>query len=162
MQEVLNQADQLSGQCTTGSTDWFVALPQAFTNPLPGWQRGRIDMGVDFSAPPGTPILAPFNAVVAKVGAPGWPGGGGGVLLQPADGHYVYIYESVQAAVRPGEIVHAGQVIAYASGSSESTGIEVGFADASGAPLAHDVYTEGMVTSWGQRMDQFLTQLGAP
>jgi membrane-bound lytic murein transglycosylase B len=163
VQEVLDQANKISGHCSTTITDWSVALPQAaLSNPLPGWQRGRIDMGVDFSAQPGTPIRSPFDAVVVRVGAPGWPGGGGGVLLQPAHGQYVYIYESVQAAVQPGQPVQAGQVIGFGSATSSSTGIEIGFADASGAPLAHSVYIEGAVTAWGQRMDAFLTQLGAP
>jgi murein DD-endopeptidase MepM/ murein hydrolase activator NlpD len=119
-------------------------------------------MGVDFSAPPGTPIRAPLDAVVVGVGAPGWPGGGGGVLLQLANGKYMFIYESVQALVAPGERVQAGQVIAFGSATSASTGIEIGFADANGVPLAHDVYTEGDVTAWGQVMAQFLSELGVP
>ena len=77
------------------------------------------------------------------------------MLLQPAHGQYVYIYESVQAAVQPGQPVQAGQVIGFGSATSSSTGIEIGFADASGAPLAHGVYIEGAVTAWGQRMDAF-------
>jgi len=53
-------------------------------------------------------------------------------------------------------------VIGYGSATSSSTGIEIGFADANGSPLAAPVYSEGAVTAWGQRMDQFLTALGAP
>jgi len=170
VQQVLEQANQISGTCTTANGDWNVALPEASgsltnsatSNPVLGWQRGRIDMGVDFSAAPGTPIRAPLDAVVVKVGAPGWPGGGGGVLLQLANGKYMFIYESVQALVAPGERVQAGQVIAFGSATSASTGIEIGFADANGTPLAHDVYTEGDVTAWGQVMAQFLSELGVP
>ncbi len=162
VQQVLEQANQIAGRCTTATADYSVALPQVSTNPLPGWQRGRIDMGVDFSAAPGTPILSPFNAVVVKVGAPGWPGGGGGVLLEPAHGEFVFIYESVQAVVHPGERVLAGQAIGFASATSASTGIEIGFADASGAPLAAPVYSEGDVTAWGEQMALFLSELGVP
>jgi hypothetical protein len=169
VQQVLTQSDQLAGPCTSQPGDWNVALPasvalgdSAVSNPVPGWQRGRIDMGVDFSAPPGTPILAPLDSVVVRTGAPGWPGGGGGVLLQLANGRYMFIYESVQALVQPGQRVRAGQVIALAGPTSLSTGIEIGFADANGVPLAHDVYTEGDVTAWGQLMDQFLSELGVP
>jgi len=163
VQAVLDQANQISGRCTTSTTDLSLTLPQtSLSNPLPGWQRGRIDMGVDFSAPPGTPIRSPFDAVVVRVGAPGWPGGGGGVLLEPAHGQFVFIYESVQAVVSPGQRVHPGQVIGFGSATSSSTGIEIGFADANGSPLAAPVYSEGDVTAWGQRMDQFLTALGAP
>jgi hypothetical protein len=55
--------------------------------------------------------------------------------------------------------VVAGQQIAtFYPGSS----IEIGFSDAAGAPLAHDTYTEGKVTSWGKKMDAFLSSVGAP
>jgi hypothetical protein len=168
VQQVLAQADQIAGTCKTQSADWNVALPASAAlggstaNPVPGWTRGRIDMGVDFSATPGTQILAPLDAVVLRIGAPGWPGGGGGVLLQLANGRYMFIYESVQALVAAGDRVHAGQVIAVGSESSSSTGIEIGFADASGSPLAAPVYSEGDVTAWGQLMDQFLSELGVP
>jgi membrane-bound lytic murein transglycosylase B len=163
VQSVLDEANQISGRCTTATADLSLTLPQtSLSNPLPGWQRGRIDMGVDFSAPPGTPIRSPFDAVVVRVGAPGWPGGGGGVLLEPAHGQFVFIYESVQAVVNPGQRVQPGQVIGLGSATSSSTGIEIGFADANGSPLAAPVYSEGAVTAWGQRMDQFLTALGAP
>ncbi len=163
VQEVLQQANQIAGHCTTATADLSLTLPQtSLSNPLPGWQRGRIDMGVDFSAPPGTPIRSPFDAVVVRVGAPGWPGGGGGVLLEPAHGQYVFIYESVQAVVSPGQRVQPGQVIAFGSATSSSTGIEIGFADATGAPLAAPIYSEGDVTAWGQRMALFLSELGVP
>ncbi len=53
----------------------------------------------------------------------------------------------------------AGQQIAtFYPGSS----IEIGFADASGLALAHNTYTEGKVTSWGRKMDDFLSSVGAP
>jgi murein DD-endopeptidase MepM/ murein hydrolase activator NlpD len=169
VQQVLAQSDQLAGNCTAQPADWNVALPASaalgdstVANPVPGWQRGRIDMGVDFSASPGTPILAPLDSVVIRTGAPGWPGGGGGVLLQLPNGRYMFIYESVEALVHAGQRVDAGQVIAVAGPTSLSTGIEIGFADVNGVPLAHDVYTEGDVTAWGQLMDQFLSELGAP
>ncbi len=170
VQQVLEQANQISGTCTTASSNWDVALPEASgsltnsatSNPVLGWQRGRIDMGVDFSAAPGTPIRAPLDALVVKVGAPGWPGGGGGVLLQLANGTHIFIYESVQALVAPGERVQAGQVIAIGSATAASTGIEIGFADANGSPLAAPVYSEGDVTAWGQQMALFLSELGVP
>jgi membrane-bound lytic murein transglycosylase B len=162
VEQVLQQANRLSGHCKAASSAWNVSLPQVSTNPLPGWQRGRIDMGVDFSAAPGTPILSPFNAVVVKVGASGWPGGGGGVLLQPAHGQFVYIYESVESVVRPGQRVLAGQKIGFGGPTASSTGIEIGFADANGSPLAAPVYSEGDVTAWGQRMALFLSELGVP
>ena len=61
--------------------------------------------------------------------------------------------------MKPGDLVLPGERIAtFYPGSS----IEIGFADASGAPLAHTHYTEGKVTGWGKRMFKFLHTLGVP
>ena len=49
-----------------------------------------------------------------------------------------------------------------AHGHTGGTGIETGFADASGVPLAHAGYTEGKVTGWGTKMRQFLDMLEHP
>jgi hypothetical protein len=166
VQAVLAQSGQLAGSCQTEPGDWNVALPasaafgdQNVVNPVPGWTRGRIDMGVDWSAPVGTPILAPVDSIVIRTGAPGWPGGAGGVLLQLPNGRYMFIYESLTATVHAGQRVAAGQIIGVANNGG--AGIEIGWADATGSPLAAPIYNEGDVTAWGQLMDQFLTELGA-
>jgi murein DD-endopeptidase MepM/ murein hydrolase activator NlpD len=125
-------------------------------NPLPGWHRSRIDQGVDFYG--GRRIVAPENAVVVSTGAVGWPEGGG-VLLHTASGAYVYIYEGVTAAVKAGERVAAGQLIANGKPGGS---IEVGFADSNGVPLSHAEYSEGLVTKWGKKAAQWLDLLGAP
>ena len=53
----------------------------------------------------------------------------------------------------------AGQQIAtFYPGSS----IEIGYADATGLTLAHDIYTEGMQTQQGKKMWEFLHGLGGP
>ena len=79
------------------------------------------------------------------------------LLDGPRAGHIVYVYEGITPTVRPGEEVLAGQQIAtFYPGSS----IEIGWSDATGAPLSHSVYTEGMVTQWGKRMWSFLHSLG--
>jgi hypothetical protein len=135
-----------------------------YQSPFLDFVWGRIDMGVDFT---GTgPILAIGNAKILKIGAPGWPNGGAGpagqgVLYQlldgPRAGQIVYVYEGLTPTVHPGQRVVAGQRIAtFYPGSS----IEIGFADASGAPLAHASYYEGKVTGWGKRMYSFLHSLG--
>jgi len=109
--------------------------------------EGRTDMGVDFTGV--GPILAIGNAKILQVGAPGWPNGGAGpagqgVLYQLLDGsragQIVYVYEGVTPTVHAGQKVVAGQRIAtFYPGSS----IEIGWSDASGAPLSHASYYEG-------------------
>lgn len=128
-----------------------------------GWAPERIDQGVDFApSHTGAPIYSPGNAKVLKVGAPGWPSGGKGVLLQlldgPMKGRNVFIYEAISPMVRVGQIVHAGEQVG--AGVFGETGIEIGFADSAGTPLSHAEYTEGKVTVWGTKMRQWLTSLG--
>jgi hypothetical protein len=128
--------------------------------------KGRIDQGVDYVGQ--GPINAIGNARILRVGAPGWPNGGAGpagqgvlykLLDGPQQGSIVFVYEGITPTVKAGEEVVAGQQIAtFYPGSS----IEIGFADSAGVPLAHDHYTEGKVTGWGRKMDDFLTSVGAP
>jgi hypothetical protein len=117
---------------------------------------GRIDMGVDFVG--NGPINAIGDAVILKTGAPGWPQGGGvlyKLLDGPRAGAVIFVYEGVQALVRPGQRVLAGQPVAqFIPGS-----IEIGFADANGVPLSHAIYTEGMVTPWGRKMQAFMKEI---
>ncbi|HEX8752196.1 MAG TPA: lytic murein transglycosylase [Solirubrobacterales bacterium] len=136
--------------------------PEAgYVNPFPNATEGRTDQGVDFT---GTgPIAAIGDAEILKTGAPGWPEGGG-VLYRLLGGSHagqvIFVYEGLVPTVKPGERVAAGQQIAtFIPGGS----IEIGFADANGVPLAHSVYTEGLVTEWGQKMAAFLKELnGSP
>lgn len=134
------------------------AGPGGKTNPVPGFQSGRIDQGVDFAPTrEGQPIYAPAAGTIVKTGAPGWPGGGG-VLLHTTGGEYIFFYESLTPTVHAGQRVSAGDVIARAH--TGGTGIEIGFADRNGVPLAHAGYTEGKVTGWGRRMATYLKALG--
>jgi murein DD-endopeptidase MepM/ murein hydrolase activator NlpD len=136
------------------------AYESAYVSPFLNATPGRIDMGVDFT---GTgPIAAVGNARVLRTGAPGWPEGGG-VLYQlldgPNAGQIIYVYEGVDATVQAGERVGAGQQIAtFRPGGS----IEIGFADAAGAPLSAPIYHEGDETAWGARMANFLAGIGSP
>lgn len=127
-----------------------------------GWVEGRTDQGVDFAPQVnGAPILSPGAAKVLKIGAPGWPSGEKGVLLQllngPLKGKIIFIYEAINPTVRVGELVAAGQVIGH--GVLGETGVEIGFSDSAGVPLAHGEYTEGKVTKWGTAMRNFLAGL---
>ena len=144
----------------------FSELSGGYVNPFPDSVLGRTDMGVDFTG--SGPILAIGTARILQVGAPGWPNGGAGpaeqgvlyrLLSGPEAGSIIYVYEGLTPMVKPGDLVLPGERIAtFYPGSS----IEIGFADAAGAPLAHDNYTEGKVTGWGKRMFKFLNTLGVP
>lgn len=128
-----------------------------------GWSESRTDQGVDFApSHSGVPIVAPGNARVTKVGAPGWPSGGKGVLLKlldgPLKGRNIFIYEAISPTVKVGQIVHAGEQVG--TGVFGETGIEIGFADNAGTPLSHAEYTEGKETVWGKKMRAWLAKLG--
>ena len=141
----------------------FYPLPgSGYVSPFVDAVRGRIDQGVDYV---GTgPIRAIGKARILKIGAPGWPGGGG-VLYRLLDGsragQVVFVYEGIEPTVHAGDLVMAGEQIGtFVPGSS--TGIEIGFADGNGVPLSHANYHEGKATRWGRKMASFLSTIGAP
>lgn len=120
---------------------------------------GRIDQGQDFG---GTgPIYAIGDCRILKTGAPGWPGGGG-VLYQllngPRAGQIIFVYEGIKVTVKKHDVVKAGHLIGEFIPFSP-TGIEIGFADASGVPLSHAEYVEGKETVHGKEMAAFLAGL---
>ncbi len=139
---------------------YYPAYEIEYVSPFLNATTGRIDQGVDFT---GTgPIAAVGDAEILKTGAPGWPEGGGvlyRLLSGSRAGQIVFVYEGIQATVRAGEHVSAGEQIgAFVPGGS----IEMGFADASGVPLSHGEYQEGVETVWGHKMAAFLTGIGGP
>ncbi len=120
---------------------------------------GRIDQGQDFGGRGS--ILAIGNAEVVKLGAPGWPGGGGilyRLLDGPRRGRYVFVYEGVRPAVHVGQRVAAGEVIGQIIPGT-STGIETGWAKANGEPVSHAEYHEGLETRAGKAFAGFLASL---
>jgi hypothetical protein len=122
---------------------------------------GRIDQGQDFG---GTgAIVAIGRSRVEKVTYrdPGWEGGQTMLLRLldgPLRGAYYYVNEGVTPAVRRGQIVEAGQKIGELIPGSTS-GIEIGWAQASGEPVSHPGYTEGKKTTGGKTMAGFLAGL---
>jgi murein DD-endopeptidase MepM/ murein hydrolase activator NlpD len=164
VQAVMTEANRMQGRCKAKYVDWSIALPAAandYVNPFAqstNLVTGRIDQGVDFT---GTgPIVAIGNAKVLRVGAPGWPEGGG-VLYRltdgPLAGQVIFVYEGVDATVKAGQTVKAGEQIAtFRPGGS----IEIGLADAAGVPLSHASYFEGKVTESGIEMFSLLQSLG--
>lgn len=127
--------------------------------PFLEYQTGRIDQGVDYTGK--GPILAVGRAQILRVGAPGWPEGGGvlyKLLEGPLAGHSVYVYEGVDVPkyIKPGLIVHAGQPIAtFRKGGS----IEIGLANEAGVPLSHAGYEEGDETHYGKAFKRILDQI---
>ena len=84
-----------------------------YVSPFVSATQGRIDQGVDFTG--SGPILAVGDARILATGAPGWPEGGGvlyKLLDGPAAGQTIFVYEGVQATVKAGRRVSAGQQIA--------------------------------------------------
>jgi hypothetical protein len=81
---------------------------------------GQMHYGLDLAAPLGTPILAATDGVVLKAGAAS--GFGNAVYIQDAEGN-VHIYGHMRYYdVEPGQIVHAGDVIAKVGNEGYSTG----------------------------------------
>jgi murein DD-endopeptidase MepM/ murein hydrolase activator NlpD len=139
---------------------YLPAYEVEYVSPFLNAITGRIDQGVDFT---GTgPIAAVGDAEILATGAPGWPEGGGvlyKLLSGSRAGEVIFVYEGIQATVHAGQRVSAGDRIGvFVAGGS----IEMGFADASGAPLSHAEYQEGEETVWGREMASFLASIGGP
>lgn len=80
----------------------------------------RMHMGIDFGAPTGTPVYAAGDGVVEKAG---WVNGYGRWLQIKHSGGLETGYGHLSRwAVRQGEHVHQGQVVAYVGSTGMSTG----------------------------------------
>jgi murein DD-endopeptidase MepM/ murein hydrolase activator NlpD len=81
---------------------------------------GQMHYGIDLAAPLGTPIMAAVDGVVLRAGPAS--GFGNAVYIQDSDGD-VHIYGHMRYYdVEPGQIVHAGDVIAKVGNEGYSTG----------------------------------------
>lgn len=138
-----------------------------YRNPLgrvSGLRPERIDQGVDFAG--AGPVGAIGRAVINLTNGGGWPGGPFmSYRLQdgPLAGRNVFLAENIHPVVRAGQTVKAGQTIANMFNGG--TGIEMGFADGSGARTLARVtsgYREGQVTPAGKAFEQLLRLLGVP
>lgn len=107
-----------------------------------GLSYAGVDQGIDFTGP--GDVYALDNAVITRVtrGGSGWPGEGAvlnyKLLSGPKAGQYVYVAEDFAPRVdlRPGMIVKRGETVGRATGSGKAPGIEIGWAQPSGIPLA--------------------------
>jgi murein DD-endopeptidase MepM/ murein hydrolase activator NlpD len=87
-------------------------------HPILGYTR--MHMGIDFGAPTGTPVYAAGDGVVEKAG---WAGGYGRWLQIKHSGGLETGYGHLSRwAVKQGQHVHQGQVVAYVGSTGMSTG----------------------------------------
>jgi murein DD-endopeptidase MepM/ murein hydrolase activator NlpD len=88
-------------------------------HPLLGYSK--MHMGVDFGAPPGTPIKAAGNGTVEFAGRNG--AYGNMVKIKHQDGYEtLYAHMSRLANVAPGTKVNQGQIIGYVGSTGRTTG----------------------------------------
>lgn len=135
-------------------------LPGGYVSPFAGnATAGRTDQGVDFSAPPGSNVLAIGKAKIAGI-IPNWYQGQPLIYYQllegPRKGAFIYAAEQITPTVKVGQVVRAGQPIGRVA--AKGTGLELGFATSTGATLAHTTsgYVEGQATAAGNAFRSFL------
>lgn len=136
-------------------------------DPIPGYTIGRDDMGVDATAPVGSPIYAPLASQLVQI-VPGWylgqplllfkfvnpPGG----ALSP----YWYVAEEIGPATTTiGTVFSARQVVARFAPSG--TGIEIGWGSPTSTARTLAAVTDpaaanppaGATTLWGESFKRF-------
>ena len=137
-------------------------------DPIPGFTIGRDDMGVDASAPVGTPIYAPLDSQLVEV-VGDWYAGQPLLLFRflnrpagaPSD--YWYVAEEITpVSTTVGTIFRARQAVARFAPSG--TGIEIGWGSptSSGRTLAQQMGDSaaanppaGAQTTWGESFKRF-------
>src|SRR6185437_12301653 len=138
-----------------------------YANPFAGDSgvtQGRTDMGVDFTAPAGSKIGAIGAGRITDIIA-NWFKGQPLVEEQltsgPDKGKFVYYAEQLNALVKQGQQVRAGQAIGTVA--SSGTGLELGFGAPGGKTLAQATtgYHEGQITPAGQAFNKFLQSIGS-
>ena len=142
--------------------------PNGYANPLrgiSGLTTERIDQGVDYNG--SGPIYALGDGVVLNIYNGGWPNG---VYISyrltngPAAGDVVYVAESVNPSVTPGQSVTPNTVIGTLYNGSN--GIETGWANPGGdgttmAAIYGQFYGANS-TAFGYNFSQLLSSLGGP
>lgn len=143
-----------------------VTIPAEYVSPFgPASHlvRGREDMGIDFSATPGSSIGA-IGAGIINAIIPNWYKGQPLIeeLLTSGShkGQHVYYAEQINPHVRVGQRVRPGQAIGTVAASG--TGLELGFGAGGGRTLAQATtgYTEGQKTPAAEAFSKFLGSVG--
>jgi hypothetical protein len=136
-------------------------------DPIPGFVIGRDDMGVDATAPVGSPIYAPLASRLVEI-VPGWYLGQPLLLFQflrPPAGAlapYWYVAEQITpASTTTGTVFQAHQVVARFAPSG--TGIEIGWGSPTSNARTLAAVTDpgaanppaGATTPWGESFKRF-------
>ena len=111
-----------------------------------GRSGGRKHKGVDIFAPDGTPVLAAADGVIVKRATSAQ--GGISLYQRDADGRTIYYYAHLQryrAGIKEGDLVRAGDVIAYVG--------HTGNAPAGNPHLHFAVYTVSDPNRWWRGRD---------
>lgn len=108
----------------------FARITSRFTNSRfhPIYKRNQAHNGVDYAAPPGTPIMSVGNGVVAFVGR---KGSAGNMIRIRHNGTYQTAYCHLSAyakGLRQGDRVNQGEVIGYVGSTGAATGPHLHFA----------------------------------
>jgi murein DD-endopeptidase MepM/ murein hydrolase activator NlpD len=93
------------------------------TDPFTG--ETAMHAGIDFAAPPGTPILAAAGGVVAEAGR--HPAFGNMVEIDHGNGLSTLYAHASRLEVKPGQIVRAGEKVALVGSTGRSTGPHLHF-----------------------------------
>ena len=155
-------------QSTGSSNPSPPVAPSGYANPLraiSGLSSERVDQGVDYNG--SGPIYALGDGVVLNIYNSGWPNG---VYISyrltngPAAGDVVYVAESVNPTVTPGQSVTPNTVIGTLYNGS--SGIETGWANPGGngttmAAIYGQFYGANS-TAFGYNFSQLLSSLGGP
>ena len=135
-----------------------------YVNPVPGGTVGRTDQGVDISAAPGTPVRAIANETLVGIIQNWYQGQPFYWFREQGTNVYNYVAEQFSSRLRIGQSVSQGQEIGTVA--SSGTGLELGYATASGQTLARATtgYTEGQATPAGEsyRQNVLQNQAGGP
>lgn len=91
-----------------------------------GMRRRRMHRGVDLAYPMGTPVVAAFDGIVriSKANAGGY---GQLIVIRHPNKLETYYGHLSQRLVNPGQMVHAGDTIAYGGSTGRSTGPHLHF-----------------------------------
>jgi peptidoglycan hydrolase-like protein with peptidoglycan-binding domain len=124
----------------------------------------RIDAGVDYSGTGTLTALGGGRVTYVGTSGTGWPGAfvEYQLLNGPDAGRYVYYAEGVRPAVSVGQVVQAGQAVAYLI-RGWSSGIEIGWGSGVGTqPLAQKLGEYSFPTAAGESFSALIASLGGP
>jgi murein DD-endopeptidase MepM/ murein hydrolase activator NlpD len=105
---------------------WVNPMPQATVTSCYGPRWGRLHAGVDLAAPSGTPILAVGAGTVVSAGD-NHGGYGISVLIDHHNGYLTHYAHMSATAMKPGDVVRAGQHIGDEGSTGHSTGPHLHF-----------------------------------